>query len=101
MNLYVQYATASRCHAFRRGLSPTPSDNDPYISLGIRADNTICRDYWTGLSGRWYYADVVLHRARELDVWRLAAFSGQESHHRHCLDDIILRAPDSQVSNDY
>lgn len=82
-------------------MSSTPSDNDPYIPLGTRANNTICRDYWVGLPSRRYYANVVLRRIRELHVRRHASFSGQESHHRHCVDNIVFRAADPQVSNNY
>jgi hypothetical protein len=94
-------ATVSYCYAVWRGLSPTSSNNNPYIPIGTRADHTICRDYWIGFSRRWYHAHVILYCARELDVRRLAAFSGQESHHRHCFDNNVFRAPDSKVSNDY
>jgi hypothetical protein len=98
---YAQHAAASRCYAVWRGLSPTSSDNDSYIPIGIRADTTVCRDHWIGIPSRWSCADVHLHSARECDVRQITSISGQESSHRYCLDNIIFWAADPQASNVY
>jgi hypothetical protein len=100
-NPSAQHATANHWNAVGRRLSPAPSNNNPYVSPGIIFDTAICSDHWNGFSGRWSCADVYLYSVREFNVHQRAAFSGQESHHRYCLDNIIFWTSDPQVSNDW